>query len=341
MFCKNCGNQLSEGEKFCSNCGTAIEPVVTPAANNEAPVAASAETAAVAAEANSANVASAVVAPAPTPAPTPVVPNPQPPKKKKGKGKLIAIISAIVVVVLAAAGAVWYMITSGVFGNDSNNGDDSDDEKNDGKKSEEAYVEEVEAYLDYLVKKNDDVDDFVSDMYLFGEFGNLYSGKAADEVLEKFFETMFEQGKEESMGYGYYEYFDYDNWEDYVKEGGIDRVYENIEGLFGDWKLKYEIGDAKELDAEDVTDFWEGVIDSYEEMLVDTDFSRNDREDIEDFIDSLKDMEVEEAYEVEVEIEVDGDEDSCSNDFEFTVAKVGKEWVILDGPKVDGMFDAD
>ncbi len=33
MFCKNCGNQINGGEKFCPNCGTPVE--VQPAYNQE------------------------------------------------------------------------------------------------------------------------------------------------------------------------------------------------------------------------------------------------------------------------------------------------------------------
>lgn len=41
MFCKNCGNQIPDGVKFCSGCGTAVDtqPQVTPAEpTNQQPV---------------------------------------------------------------------------------------------------------------------------------------------------------------------------------------------------------------------------------------------------------------------------------------------------------------
>lgn len=38
MFCKNCGNQIAEGTKFCANCGTAQDAVnATQQANVVAP----------------------------------------------------------------------------------------------------------------------------------------------------------------------------------------------------------------------------------------------------------------------------------------------------------------
>ena len=27
MYCKNCGNQMNDGQTFCSNCGTKVEEV--------------------------------------------------------------------------------------------------------------------------------------------------------------------------------------------------------------------------------------------------------------------------------------------------------------------------
>ena len=44
------------------------------------------------------------------------------------------------------------------------------------------------------------------------------------------------------------------------------------------------------------------------------------------------------TYEVEVEVKVEGDED-VENVFEFRVAKVDKEWVILEGPDLDEIFE--
>ncbi len=90
-FCSNCGKPISEGSKFCSECGFALPVAATPA-----PV------------------------PAPAPAPVPA------PQKKKKTGLIVGLIAALLVVAVTVVGVVWFIKREDDDTSDSN---DKDDEK--------------------------------------------------------------------------------------------------------------------------------------------------------------------------------------------------------------------
>ena len=301
MFCKNCGNQISESSKFCPVCGSAVQAVADASATFDE------------------NASESFTAPR-TPA------TPAPPRKN---GKIIAIISIIAALVIAAIVTVVLLIFNSNT-QPSNNGHDT-------KESEETkdYIAEVEAYLDYFADKNDDIDKFIDEGYLATRIGAIYNGEEAAEIHEILYKAMFDL-EEENMSYYYYDSFEYDSWRDYLKEGTIDYLYEMLDDELGDWELNYEITDTGKLSkarTQSLESSWEDVIKFYKSIYRDckTHLSRDDKDTIEDFIDSLEDLEVEDAYWVEVEIELDGDRDSWDKTTEYVVAKVGDEWVILDG----------
>lgn len=96
MFCKNCGNGLSDGTKFCSACGTAVE------ANAQA---------------------ATPVQQAPAQPVTPVQNFQATTEKPKSKGKKIGGIVMVVLGALAFLGG----ISNGFFENISANGADASD----------------------------------------------------------------------------------------------------------------------------------------------------------------------------------------------------------------------
>ena len=88
MFCGNCGNEIKEGEKFCSSCGTPV-----PAEESMKGTAKTAEGSAqkiAAAKEQSVDETIAV------------------PKKKKGKGGLIALILVLAIVAAGGISAVYF-----------------------------------------------------------------------------------------------------------------------------------------------------------------------------------------------------------------------------------------
>lgn len=117
MFCKNCGNEIKEGAKFCPYCGTvnqaateAVQPAPQPASQPVQPAPQPVQT-----EAQPVQPAPQPVQPAPQPVPQPVPqqiyqqPVATPVKAKKShKGLVIGII--IAVLVLAGAGVALYFL---------------------------------------------------------------------------------------------------------------------------------------------------------------------------------------------------------------------------------------
>lgn len=102
MFCKKCGNQINEGQRFCSRCGEKIEFIPAPAVQEN------------------------------------VAPKKQPKNKKakNKKGLIIGIIAGLLVIVAAIVGILF---ATGVLGDDAKNSDVDtedvikDDDKNDEK----------------------------------------------------------------------------------------------------------------------------------------------------------------------------------------------------------------
>ena len=328
MFCKNCGNQIPDDSSFCTNCGVRV--------NNEtevqsAPVENTGVDAHQSQEQFNPPVQEEINAPvqeqfyAPVQAEAPgfydAMPDMRAPKKK---GKKIAIISILVAIVLAAGGVVTWLLLRDDEGGTSG--------------SKEGYKAEIEAYLEYLADINDDAEDFVADTHMTGtSFPAGYSGKEAEEIMYIYMEAMFEQEKEFSDMY-YSDMDDCDTWQDYIKEGMTANVYDEIENVYGDdWELTYKIGDDERIDKDDLEDWedsWDEIIDDYKSDILEPleeSISKKDKEKIEEFIESLEEMKITDGYTVEVEVEIKGDE-KHKDDYEFVVLKVGKQWVIFEGP---------
>ena len=74
------------------------------------------------------------------------------------------------------------------------------------------------------------------------------------------------------------------------------------------------------------------LFEYYEEILDNVDLSSKKEDLLEEFIDEL-DEDISKAYTVEVEIKINGEKKDFEDTFEFKVAKVGGEWIILEGPE--------
>ncbi len=199
-----------------------------------------------------------------------------------------------------------------------------------------SYESEIRDYLDYIVDKNDDGVDYVTDTYVGGAFGGLYSGEEADKILEMMLDETLEQSKEEpDMGYsyGYSDEYYYDSWEEIFEELAQD-FYNDMESVYGDWELEYKILEKEELSDSKIKRLQRGlkdILDSYDCENYDIQ-DKDVCDKCEDFVESLEELKVEKAYGVDVEIEIDGDEDSYDDTVTFVVAKIGAQWVIMDGP---------
>lgn len=130
MFCTNCGNELKEGARFCSRCGTPVAS--TPSSD---PVAAQAPTASVDAAAQAVVDAGAPAAAAPTPADAgagtpsaeaqpacagPVI-NAAAPQPKSRRGLIVGIVVGIIAIVVAAVIAASFFLgqpTTVAYGQD-------------------------------------------------------------------------------------------------------------------------------------------------------------------------------------------------------------------------------
>jgi hypothetical protein len=236
-------------------------------------------------------------------------------KKPKKTGKVIAIITVAIVLVAAIIVGVFAFVPGiNIFG--------------------KGYEKEVENYLEFFAEKKKDPEEFMSSAYMGGQFGTYLNGKEADEINELIIETAFE---EMSEMYYYGEDSDTSSWKKYLKNT-INMFYNTIEGKLGDdWELDYKIKESKKMsksDIEDLEDYLEDFEEYYEEMLDEVDFKSKDENKIEDFIEKISKAKIKEAYEVEVDIELEGDEESFEETYEFVVAKIGKDWVILKGPAI-------
>lgn len=315
MFCIKCGKQIPEGVKFCPYCGNAmsVAPAETPAPPVEETVTytAPAEAPVAVAEPETVGVIPDLIPREEIPAPS---------KKTKINGKKLAMFGGIGAVIIAAG-----VLAFSWFGG---NGDAN------------TYKKEVESYLNCIANKEESADKFITDMYFGGDFGYFYSGKDSAEIHEIYARAVFDYEKEQAdMGYGYGE-FEYDTWKDYVKESSIDYIYDDMEYIYGeDWKFTYKIGEtekASESEIEELQEFWEettvGYYESLDSDLEDVDVvSDSDKKKLKNFINKIENLEVTEAYCIDVEVSIEGSEDSCDETVEFVVAKIGNEWVIMEG----------
>lgn len=246
-------------------------------------------------------------------------------KPKKSKAGIIVLICVLATVLVAAAVVVVL-----VLGN---------------KFSKKQYVEEVEAYLDYIAEEEDDVSEFLSSMYFGGEFGQYYKGDTAAKLHEILLKANFDlSGNDEpDMGYDYYGYSKggYD-WEDYTEDAVIRSFYNDLEDVYGDWELKYEIKNTTKLSKGRVRNYQDelkNIIDNYEDLAFELD-SEKDQDEFEEFIESMEKLKIKSAYKVEVELEITGDKDNYEETVDFIVAEIGEDWVILEGPSFWDLLDA-
>ncbi|MBE6573618.1 MAG: zinc-ribbon domain-containing protein [Ruminococcaceae bacterium] len=308
MFCGKCGNQIDDNATFCPACGNPVVPK-----NNNA-------------NTSSYNYTDTSNFTSPMP--------PQPPKKN---GKKIALIVTIAILVISAiVTTVCLILSSNGGGSTSDYGKDRGSKRNDDDNNRsDDYIEEIEDYLNFVKNKEDDADKYIEDTYFGGAFGYYYSGEDADYAHKLETKTIFENGKESEMDYGYAEYYDYDSWEEYIEASDIDEFYDYMDDVYGEWDMTYKITDTKKCSNEkldSLKDVWDECIVAYDDFSESEDFSKNDQREYDSFIDSIRDFNVSEAYSIEVKIEFDGEEDSYDNVWSFSVAKIGKEWVILEGP---------
>ncbi len=199
MFCTNCGNNVEEGTRFCTKCGTPIKvptpvieetsvvedilpeikvediPEVTVESEEETPVV----------EVQPEPIS--VVTPQPTPqvAKTVAAATKDSQKKNNNTGLIIAIV-AIVVALVACIGA-YVLVQSGVFGrNDSHVSDDRDNEdryNDDEDYDDEEYYDDEDA-SDYDDETNVDfnnVDVTYITTYVLPAFASTYNVDGAGE----------------------------------------------------------------------------------------------------------------------------------------------------------------
>jgi len=340
MFCNKCGASVSDGAAFCPECGTPTAtnpgaPDLTAPTQNDAFQSVPSQNDAFKSTPSqnsayqsvpsqndafqSAPVAGVNVMDAPTdPA---FAPNPEAPKSKKGL--IIGIVSAVVAVVVAAGVAVWLL-----FFNSNTDG----------------CNEAVEAYLDAIAdKKEPDASAYISDMYFGGKFGSFYNGEDAEDINELYAGTLLNSASVgRSLGYGSGVSVEKgDLWKNRVLSSSLKPFYREMERKYGDdWKLDYEITDTEKMsgsDKDDLQDKWEDVIDNYNKLADELD--DDDSKDVEEFVEKLEELEVDSAYEVIVNVEIKGDKDSYEEEVEFSVAEIGDEWVILEGPSFEDFVE--
>ena len=304
MFCKNCGNQLSENAMFCPNCGMQVQSLV------EDPVI----------EGANPTEEFQLIEEIPTVRENPVVPEEVVPARKSSK-KVLAIVLPIAISSFVIITAILALMLFGKGGLSISN---------------KGYEAEVESYLDFISDKNENVNDFLSDVYFGGDFGSYYSGSNASKIHEILAKALYEENQENAMYYSYYD--DYSSWKEYIQEDTIRYFYKDADDYLGRrWEMNYTITETRELSEAKLDHLitrWDYVIDNYDYYLecYDDEMSNKDRMRLRDFIDTLEDMEITDAYGVEVEIEMDSKHNSYSSVYEFTVAEIDGEWVILSGP---------
>ncbi|MBE6587230.1 MAG: zinc ribbon domain-containing protein [Ruminococcaceae bacterium] len=240
------------------------------------------------------------------------------------KNKLALIIAAAVVVLIGALIAVYFIFL-----------------KPDGSKG---YVEEVENYLEYFADGSTDEDDFISVAYSGGMFGSYLNGEAAVEINELYVKALLDLNNEmvDLDDYYYGSYEEYDNWKEMISESEIAYVYEYAEYLIGDWELSYEVIGSEKLSKEKTARLateLNDCIEFYEDMPDDVEMDSDDEDEIEEFVKYLEDIVIKEAYEVDVAVEIDGEDGFVEETYEYKVAKLGDEWVILKGAGIFDIFE--
>lgn len=192
-----------------------------------------------------------------------------------------------------------------------------------------SYKEPVEKYLDFIASKSTDADDYVTEACFGGDFGRFLFSDDAEDANYTTLNTSFNEEFDD-------EDFEYDNWKDYVEEEMIPITYRNFAGIYGEWKLDYDISECEKLSnrkIRDLQDDFKDIVENYEEMLEDYDFNADEEEIVEDFIKDIYRERITEAYSVEAEVTIESAEKGfCDEEYKFIVAKVAGEWVILDGP---------
>lgn len=224
--------------------------------------------------------------------------------------------------------------------------DDDDSEKKPSSNSDlKGYEQAVADYFDYFAKKKTDVKSFVTDAYAGGGFGMILNGKGAYEANLVYLQDML--GFDEELPDMYYYDIPSDggdiDFEEFLKIAFIDDFYSNMEE-FGDWELKYDI--KKSVKAEEHDDFagWDGfnnyfeeILEGYEDLADSLPLGSDEEEIMENFVDEYSNIDINEGYVVEVKVELsssDEDYDRYSDTYEYCVANVDGEWIIIDGVSI-------
>ena len=235
---------------------------------------------------------------------------------------------------------------------DKDDKDEDEDNEDDDDASASSYREAIENYLDYFAERQDDAKGLITDAYFGGGFGSVLNCNGAYDANVVYIKSLFGLNGELPDMY-YYDIPSTEDgnvdWEKYVEESMIYYLYESFDE-FGDWKLEYSIKDADELDEDELDeayDAFENCIEEYE-GLIDTGALGSDEEKaVEKLLDKVYDAEIEEAYSVDVKIQITGNDNVCGGDeeglftetYEFVVAKINGEWVILVGPAIGEIYE--
>lgn len=313
MLCEKCGNQVSEFDTNCRKCGAPLPQNNTEAQTADHPIETQQNSDDLYIDYNSQTVPIACGNTLP----------PEPPRKNTAK--IAVIIASIVAVLSAIITVIVLSISTEPATNES--------------KEDLSCLEEVKGYLDYIANKEKDVQGYISDLYYAGDFGQYYSGDDAAEMHEIISKAIFNEKKKLSdMGKFYPDTFDYDTWENYIKEGSIDKFYFDMLRSYGKWQMGYEITDTRKMTSDETKKLngtWNEVVENYEELLNKRlKLEKDDSKKLKEFVNTIKELKPSEAYEIAVTLDITGKKDSSKKDVEFTVAKVGEEWVILEGPSL-------
>lgn len=199
MFCRNCGTQVSENQKFCPNCGTSLDQTQTGQAAQE--------------QATNGYYQQEPV---------------QQPKKKSGRAVvIICIIAAVVVIAAAAAAIVWALRGSG-----------PSDLKSSGETEtkESLYTDPVDKLMEGMVKQDGNI---MLEAFSDGTIMVLerQSGYEKDEIADML-EEMFTNSLGMSVKTGSYQ-IDYEiNEEEVLSEEDLKGIQDQFDSEEIDEKIE-------------------------------------------------------------------------------------------------------
>lgn len=157
---------------------------------------------------------------------------------------------------------------------------------------------------------------------------------------------------------------DKDAVEDYDDDllDAFEDMFDDMADEYGDdYKITYEIRDAERLDSRDIKDIedeYEDLFDTIDALIdwEDEDFYEDFADDLEDYYDielsssqvkklqkivenfmnSLENMKIQDAYEVEVKLTIQGEDGKDTQKITFYVIKVNGKWII----DINSLFSA-